>query len=43
MCTHIFRGENGAGGFVMLPLPEDPNKCIFMWFVNSDLKVIKDL
>ncbi|KAJ8306906.1 hypothetical protein KUTeg_014990 [Tegillarca granosa] len=38
-CTHpdmppqkkYVRGENGAGGFIMFPLPEDPNKSVFIW------------
>ncbi|XP_069120418.1 stAR-related lipid transfer protein 3-like isoform X4 [Argopecten irradians] len=32
------RGENGPGGIILQALPEDPNKSILTWFLNSSLK-----
>jgi len=32
------RGENKSGGWVFKPVPDNPNKCIFCWIVNTDIK-----
>lgn len=32
------RGENGPGGFIFIPHPSDPNKCQFIWYLNTNLK-----
>lgn len=33
------RGENGPGCWVMTPIPNEPNKCIFQWVLDTNLKV----
>lgn len=32
------RGENGPGGFIFTPSSGDPNKCRFVWYLNTNLK-----
>jgi len=32
------RGENGPGCWVMTPIPNEPNKCIFQWLLDTNLK-----
>lgn len=32
------RGENGPGCWVMRPVESDPNKCLFQWLLDTDLK-----
>lgn len=32
------RGENGPGGWFYKPCPQDPNRCIFGWIINTDIK-----
>lgn len=32
------RGDNGPGGWFYRPCPHDPNRCIFGWIVNTDIK-----
>jgi len=32
------RGENGPGCWVMTPIPNEPNKCIFQWVLDTNLK-----
>lgn len=32
------RGENGPGGFVFIPIPNEPNRCQFVWYLNTNLK-----
>ena len=38
-CLICFRGFNGPGGWVFKPIQGEPNKCIFMWVMNTDIKV----
>ncbi len=33
------RGENGPGCWVLRPVDSDPNKCLFEWLLDTDLKV----
>ncbi|XP_066143011.1 steroidogenic acute regulatory protein-like isoform X1 [Euwallacea fornicatus] len=33
------RAENGAGGYIFKNIPEDENKCRFIWIVNPNLKM----
>lgn len=33
------RGENGPGCWVMTPIPNEPNKCVFQWLLDTNLKV----
>ena len=33
------RGENGPGCWLMTPIPNEPNKCIFQWLLDTNLKV----
>lgn len=35
---YLCRGENGVGCMVMRPLPDDNNKCQFLWLFNTNLK-----
>lgn len=35
----FYRGENKDCGWVFKPVPGNPNRCIFCWIFNSDLKV----
>lgn len=32
------RGENGPGGFIFIPIPNEPNKCKLVWYLNTNLK-----
>jgi len=32
------RGENGPGCWAMRPVDGDPNKCLFQWLLDTDLK-----
>ncbi|XP_078661066.1 stAR-related lipid transfer protein 3-like isoform X1 [Branchiostoma floridae x Branchiostoma belcheri] len=32
------RGENKPGCYAMMPIDNEPNKCLFIWIVNVDLK-----
>jgi len=32
------RGENGPGCWLMTPIPNEPNKCIFQWLLDTNLK-----
>jgi len=32
------RGENGPGCWLMKPIPNEPNKCIFQWLLDTNLK-----
>jgi len=32
------RGENGPGCWAMRPVESDPNKCLFQWLLDTDLK-----
>ncbi|XP_076455837.1 stAR-related lipid transfer protein 3-like isoform X2 [Babylonia areolata] len=32
------RGFNGPGGWAFKPVENDPNKCVFVWVMNLDLK-----
>ncbi|KAI9564628.1 hypothetical protein GHT06_008369 [Daphnia sinensis] len=32
------RGENGPGCWVMTPIPNEPNKCVFQWLLDTNLK-----
>ncbi|GFN75973.1 star-related lipid transfer protein 3 [Plakobranchus ocellatus] len=32
------RGQNGMGGYVFAVHPEDPDKTLFYWFMNTDIK-----
>ncbi|KAL5010303.1 hypothetical protein ScPMuIL_012608 [Solemya velum] len=32
------RGENGPGGWVFRSVPDNPQQCLFTWFINTDLK-----
>jgi len=32
-----YRGENGPGGFIFIPIPNEPNKCQFIWYLNTNL------
>jgi len=34
---HI-RGENRGGGWIYKPVPDNPNKCIFAWIIDTDIK-----
>eukprot|EP00794_Sanderia_malayensis_P003443 gene3443-3939_t len=34
----IIRGENGPGGYVIKPIPNDPERCELFWFLNTNLK-----
>jgi hypothetical protein len=34
----VIRGENGDGGFIILPADESPSKCRFIWILNCDIK-----
>lgn len=36
--TEYIRGENGVGCWVMRPINEEPNKCVFQWMLNTNLK-----
>ena len=36
------RGENGPGCWVMTPIPNEPNKCIFQWLLDTNLKVFSN-
>ncbi|XP_035825874.1 stAR-related lipid transfer protein 3-like [Aplysia californica] len=31
------RGKNGVGGWVYKPVEGEPNKCLFLWFMNTDI------
>ena len=33
------RGENGPGCWAMRPVDGQPNKCLFQWLLDTDLKV----
>ena len=33
------RGENGPGCWVMTPIPNEPNKCVFQWLLDTNLNV----
>jgi len=33
------RGENKSCGWIFKPVPDNPNRSIFCWIYNSDLKV----
>jgi len=37
-CFDCYRGENKSCGWIFKPVP-DPNRCVFCWIFNSDLKV----
>ncbi|CAC5411383.1 STARD3 [Mytilus coruscus] len=32
------RGENGPGGFLFVPIPNEQHKCQFLWYLNTNLK-----
>ncbi|XP_065167926.1 steroidogenic acute regulatory protein-like isoform X1 [Atheta coriaria] len=32
------RGENGVGCWMIRAIPTDPNSCVFVWVLNTDLK-----
>jgi len=32
------RGENGPGCWAMKPVESDPNKCLFQWLLDTDIK-----
>jgi hypothetical protein len=34
----IVRGENKPGGWIFQEIPGEPDRCIFMWLFNTDLK-----
>lgn len=34
----LVRGENGPGCWLMTPIPNEPNKCIFQWLLDTNLK-----
>lgn len=36
---HYVRGENGPGCWIMTPVPNEPNKCVFQWLLDTNLKV----
>jgi len=37
------RGENGPGCWVMTPVANEPNKCVFQWLLDTNLKVCKNI
>ena len=37
-----YRGENKSGGWIFKPVPDNPNRSLFCWIFNSDLKVQTD-
>lgn len=37
-CKGHVRGENKSCGWIFKPVPDNPNRCIFCWIFNSDLK-----
>lgn len=36
---YILRGYNGPGGWAFKPVPGEPEKTIFIWIMDTDLKV----
>ena len=44
-CCDCFvnRGENKPGGWIFKPVPDNPDRCIFGWIFNTDLKVSSKL
>jgi hypothetical protein len=32
------RGENKSGGWVFKPVKDNPDRCVFCWIVNTDIK-----
>jgi len=39
----VDRGENKPGGWIFKPVPDNPDRCIFGWIFNTDLKVSSKL
>ncbi len=37
-----FRGENGPTCYALSPVEGDPEKCLFRWLLDTDLKVSDD-
>ena len=35
----LLRGENGPTCYALAPIPGDPEKCLFRWILDTDLKV----
>ncbi|CAG9766531.1 unnamed protein product [Ceutorhynchus assimilis] len=33
------RGENGVGGYIVEPIPNEDNKCRFIWIINPNLNI----
>ncbi|XP_065054014.1 stAR-related lipid transfer protein 3-like [Rhopilema esculentum] len=35
---NIVRGENGPGGYIIKVIPNEADRCEFIWFLNTDIK-----